>query len=220
MAWAAAFARVHRREPLVFLDRYCIDPSDISRALICLPVLVAGCRRCVVLRGPTLLARLWCLVEIFTFLAMGGSGANIDIVPFGNAPDIREAQATDRDASQLDIQYQRSDGRFDARRAQCALYVDYLTLTMVIDAFPGGVHALNEAILTSLKDGEARWRAQEEEARSSRRGTRVRPTATVAPAQDERAATRAGVPRHLAQWMRHVTSPFVTVMAQPQDASV
>jgi hypothetical protein len=223
MAWAAAFRRVHRREPLVFLDRYCIDPSDISRALVCLPVLVAGCRRCVVLRGPTLLSRLWCLVEIFTFLAMGGSGANVDVVPFGNAPDIRDAQTTERDVSQLDVQYRRGDGRFDARRAQCALYVDYLTLTSVISAFPGGVHALNVAILTSLKDGEACWRAQEEEegSRSSRRGASVRPTAAATRAQDERAASRAGMPHHLSQWMGQITSPLVALIAQPpQDASV
>jgi hypothetical protein len=212
LAWAAAFKRLHAREPIVFIDRYCLDQNDIPRSLVCLPVLVAGCRRCVVLRGPTLLARLWCLVEIFVFLAMGGSSADIDVVPFGGAPDISSARTTDRDASTREIFHSRHDGRFDARRATCALAADYLTLTSVIDAFPGGVHALNGALLNALRDGEARWRAQETEsvATSARAGYRVHPIGAGASA-DEAAVPRGGVPHHIAR--------IFAVLGQPIAAS-
>ena len=41
-----------------------IDRSDIGTSITCLPVYIAGCQRLVVLRGPSLHTRLWCVVEV------------------------------------------------------------------------------------------------------------------------------------------------------------
>ena len=62
-AWRAEFKREHKREATVWLDKYCMQSDDAARSLPCLPLYVSGCRNLVLLRGPTLLGRMWCLIE-------------------------------------------------------------------------------------------------------------------------------------------------------------
>jgi len=63
-AWRAAFVAKHGREPLIWLDRLCVDQESIGDNLACLPVYLAGCNSLVMLVGPTYLSRLWCAVEL------------------------------------------------------------------------------------------------------------------------------------------------------------
>lgn len=63
-AWRARFVRVHNREPLLWIDRYCIDQSAIDIDIVCLPLFLAGCSKLLILAGPTWLNRLWCVVEL------------------------------------------------------------------------------------------------------------------------------------------------------------
>jgi len=62
-----------------------IDQTDIATALACLPVYLAGCSKLVIFAGPTYVERLWCVVEIYTFLRMGGSLDQIEVHPFDAA---------------------------------------------------------------------------------------------------------------------------------------
>ena len=66
----------------------CIDQQNVSASLACLPVYLAGCKRLLVLAGPTYIERLWCIIEVYTFLQMGGEEQRIDIVPLGPAIDF------------------------------------------------------------------------------------------------------------------------------------
>ena len=68
----------------VWLDKGCIDQQNIDASLAALPLYLAGCDRLVVVAGSTYASRLWCVIEIFTFLFMGGSRDRIDVLPIGD----------------------------------------------------------------------------------------------------------------------------------------
>ena len=63
----------HGREPIIWFDKVCVDQNNIQDTLTCLPVFLSGCKRLLILCGPTYLNRLWCLMELFVFMSMGGS---------------------------------------------------------------------------------------------------------------------------------------------------
>eukprot|EP00928_Gymnodinium_smaydae_P026677 TRINITY_DN20877_c0_g1_i1.p1 TRINITY_DN20877_c0_g1~~TRINITY_DN20877_c0_g1_i1.p1 ORF type:complete len:609 (+),score=81.02 TRINITY_DN20877_c0_g1_i1:40-1866(+) len=71
--WREEFKAHHGREPHCWIDKYCIDQNNISIDLMCLPIYLAGSRSLLVLLGETYLQRLWCIMEISTFIIMGGS---------------------------------------------------------------------------------------------------------------------------------------------------
>lgn len=73
------FKAEHGREPTLWIDKYSIDQNDIDDSLACLPVYLSGCQKLVILCGDTYLARLWCLIEIFVFLEMGGQISDLDV---------------------------------------------------------------------------------------------------------------------------------------------
>lgn len=78
--WREEFKKANGgREPTLWIDKYCIDQNNIECSLECLPVYLAGCKQLLILCGETYLQRLWCVVEIFVFLEMGGELANLDV---------------------------------------------------------------------------------------------------------------------------------------------
>ena len=69
--WAAG------RDVSIWLDKACLDQRDITTSLAGLPVFLAGCKELLVLAGPTYASRLWCVMEIFVFVRMGGKQSNM-----------------------------------------------------------------------------------------------------------------------------------------------
>ena len=69
--WCHDFASANERPPLLFFDRACIDQKNIDDNLACLPVHLAGCSQLLVL-AMTYCTRLWCLMELFAYVKMGG----------------------------------------------------------------------------------------------------------------------------------------------------
>merc|ERR1711937_185676 len=57
-AWRCQFRAAHRREPRLWIDKFCIDQNRIEDSLACLPVYLAGCETVLVLYGPSYLRRL------------------------------------------------------------------------------------------------------------------------------------------------------------------
>ena len=49
-------------------DKACIDQVNIDQALACLPIFLAGCQTILVVAGTTYCSRLWCVIELFTFV--------------------------------------------------------------------------------------------------------------------------------------------------------
>ena len=74
------------KDAVVWLDKACINQSNIDESLASLPVFLAGCSKLLVIAGPTYVTRLWCVMELFTFLQMG---ADVDRV------DVRSIQTSD-----------------------------------------------------------------------------------------------------------------------------
>jgi len=78
--WRVTFKAEHNgREPRLWIDKYCLNQNSIDDSLACLPVYLAGCSKLLILCGTTYLQRLWCLVEIFIFLEMGGRRSHLDV---------------------------------------------------------------------------------------------------------------------------------------------
>jgi len=78
--WQAEFEGTHGRAPRVWLDALCLDVEVPQEALVCLPIFLAGSARFVALVGPTWVERLWCLVELSAFIAMGGDEDDVELI--------------------------------------------------------------------------------------------------------------------------------------------
>ena len=61
----------------IWLDTACMIRGEIDESLRCLPVFVSGCKNLAVLIGPTYYRRLWCILEVFTFVQLGGTRERI-----------------------------------------------------------------------------------------------------------------------------------------------
>ena len=101
--WAASFEQSERRPPKIWLDKACIAQDNINESLACLPCFLAGCRKLLVIAGESYTTRLWCVMEVsrphrlcappalthscplqvFTFLQMGKSTEEIEVIPIG-----------------------------------------------------------------------------------------------------------------------------------------
>lgn len=133
-AWAADFERREGRTPSCWLDKACINQQAIQESLAALPVYLSGCRQMVVLLGETYFSRLWCCMEIYTFLQMGGSVDRIEILPVA----LSSAEV-----------HLRIDA-FDAARCQCYLEEDKQRLLAVIESGFGDCQRFSELVKASL----------------------------------------------------------------------
>lgn len=115
--WVAEFKRQKGREPRLWIDKYSIDQKHIDESLACLPVYLVGCKQLVVLCGSTYLQRLWCMVELFVFLEMGGQRSNLELIPF-QTDDRKSVQAA---VAQFDVKNAKCFKDRDTTRLQCVL---------------------------------------------------------------------------------------------------
>ena len=132
-------ARNGGKDPLIWLDKACIDQNDIDASLSALPVFLAGCRELVVLAGETYASRLWCVMELFTFFRMGGTTSRIKLFQFGRVNEVRQSLET-----------------FDARKAQCFLPKDRQHLLAVIEAGFGDLVPFNSIVRSALASASER----------------------------------------------------------------
>merc|ERR1719277_217999 len=79
--WRHSFVEKRRHEPKIWFDKCCIDPGKIDLDLRCLPIFLSGCDKLVIFCGTTYLSRLWCIMEIFSYIMMGGQIGNVDLIP-------------------------------------------------------------------------------------------------------------------------------------------
>jgi hypothetical protein len=72
------------REPTFWLDKVCIDQSNISEGLKVLCINVTACNKLLVVCGKTYFQRLWCILELFMMFAFADEEdavARIELVP-------------------------------------------------------------------------------------------------------------------------------------------
>ena len=112
---------------MVWIDRCCIYRENLELSLTCLPIHISGCAKFLVLAGATYSSRLWCALELFVFVQMGGLKDDIDIrlaVPAHGTGDER-ATAVHSIVSSLST--------FDAAKAQCYLNRDRQRILATIE---------------------------------------------------------------------------------------
>lgn len=56
-----------------------VDQQNIQASLSCLPIYLAGCKQLLIIAGSTYPTRLWCLLECFTYVKMGGEISQIAV---------------------------------------------------------------------------------------------------------------------------------------------
>jgi len=134
--WREAFCKEKGREPTIWFDKCCIDQASIERDLRCLPVFLSGCKRLVVFAGTTYLTRLWCVIELFTFVHMGGCLTNVQFIPVVR-PDheVEDLKA---------IRF--SFTNFDVRNCTCFLQEDKGRMLSIITAIYGELDEFNKAV--------------------------------------------------------------------------
>ena len=130
--WAATC----KTTPTIWLDKACIQQDAIDEALACLPVFLAGCKRLVVVAGPTYVSRLWCVMELFTFVQMHGAVTapeHVDILPIGGAGATLETVAG-------------WFSNFRGERAKCFKPADRQKLLAVVEASMGDFTVFNQIV--------------------------------------------------------------------------
>ena len=109
-------------------DKACIDQQRIDESLAALPVYLSGCQDLLVVVGPTYTRRLWCVMELFVFLQMGGS---LDRVTALTLPGK---------------EVQRELATFDASKAQCFKAEDRERLLGIIESSFGDFGTFNATV--------------------------------------------------------------------------
>ena len=105
-----------------------------------MPVYLSGCQTLLIMAGPTYCSRLWCVMEIFTFLFMGGKLDRIEIHALSASDDAPTSPADGRRGLD-DLKHQFAT--FDAAKAQCFLPKDKHRLLAVVEAGFGDFQAFN-----------------------------------------------------------------------------
>ena len=140
--WAREQEEATGKEVTLWLDKACIDQNNIDQSLACLPIFLSGCQNLLIVAGPTYCSRLWCVMEIFTFLRMGGERERIELKLIAN-PGQDQAAAKRELAAQL--------GTFNASKAQCYKQEDRQRLLAVIEAGFGDFDEFNKGVREVFK---------------------------------------------------------------------
>eukprot|EP00931_Biecheleriopsis_adriatica_P105339 TRINITY_DN79896_c0_g1_i1.p1 TRINITY_DN79896_c0_g1~~TRINITY_DN79896_c0_g1_i1.p1 ORF type:complete len:520 (+),score=61.37 TRINITY_DN79896_c0_g1_i1:36-1562(+) len=148
--WRNAFIAANGREPRVWFDKCCIDQNNIECDLRCLPVFLSACKTMVVFCGVTYLSRLWCIIELFTFVHMG---RGFDKIYFQFV--LREGLEAHDHAI-----VENAFRTFDAQRCDCSDPRDKERMLGIIHTAYGGMASFNQEVRDILgrvrdQDGEA-----------------------------------------------------------------
>jgi hypothetical protein len=136
--WRQAFIAKHGREPRVWIDKCCIDQTNIEADLRCLPIFLNGCREMVVLCGPTYFRRLWCVMELFTHYHLGLFQERLIVMP------VHREDQHDADSAAM----HQAAGSFDVGLCECRSNGDRHRLMEIIRA--DGVQGFNAAMRAVL----------------------------------------------------------------------
>ena len=103
--------------PVCWFDRACVDIANVGQSLACLPVYLSGCKQLIMLAGPTFTERLWCAMEVFVFVSMGGAVERVRCLPLDGDAGVRQ-------------QFER----FNVRQTKCAKEEDKQRLLSAIES--------------------------------------------------------------------------------------
>jgi len=142
-SWRRAHLARTGKEPWIWFDKCCIDQTNIQRDLRCLPIFLSGCRQMVVLCGPTYFSRLWCIIELFTYVHIGRHADSIEIRPVWRAGVFQDQ---DKRAAEASLEH------FDAAQCTCSRPEDKRKMLSVICAAFGDLNSFNEVVHSMFQD--------------------------------------------------------------------
>ena len=115
-----------------------------QKGINCLPIFLTGCQRLLIVAGPTYCSRLWCVMEIFTFMRMGGTRERIEVKM------IMHKDHTNPAAARKELKKQFAT--FDAAKAECFLPKDKHRLLAVVEAGFGDFKEFNQHVRSIFDD--------------------------------------------------------------------
>lgn len=131
-----ATGRARTANPRLWLDRICLHVGALKlhQTLPLMPIFIAGSRHMVVLAGTSYSSRLWCAMEVFMCMQIGGTkgGSKGQLV-------ILPLRGVDPDPARL-------FANFDVHRARCASALDMHSLKAIIEASFGDLSVFNKCI--------------------------------------------------------------------------
>jgi hypothetical protein len=122
------------RSPRLWLDKVCIDQTDIKADLQCLPIFLAGSNLLLVVSGSTFIYRLWNCVELFVYVTMLQEEEM-------RKPPIVLTIGSDEEEHEC---IRKSWRDFDASTCRCFNEEDKERIFAVIACCPGGVQGFND----------------------------------------------------------------------------
>jgi len=143
--WREAFIKENGREPRVWFDKCCIDQNNITADLQCLPVFLSSCRRLVVFCGPSYLSRLWCIMELFTFVQIGRCVESMEFRVV-----LRDGQE-EEDLASIETAF----ANFDAKACTCFDQKDKERMLSIIHTAFGSMEDFNEVVRLIFR--KAQW---------------------------------------------------------------
>ena len=115
-----------------------------QKGINCLPIFLTGCQSLLIVAGPTYCSRLWCVMEIFTFMRMGGTRERIEV------KTITHKDHTNPAAAKKELKKQFAT--FDAAKAECFLPKDKHRLLAVVEAGFGDFKVFNQRVRSVFDD--------------------------------------------------------------------
>ncbi len=140
--WQQMFLSIHGREPLVWIDKMCLDQANLEDDLMCLPVFISGSAQMLVLAGRTYLSRLWCMVELFAHHHVASGEDRLQVLPV-----IRDGHR-EEDVLSMKLGF----ATFDVEHCQCSVVKDRDVLPKMIMVACGSAASFNQ-IVVSILDG-------------------------------------------------------------------
>eukprot|EP00927_Polykrikos_kofoidii_P049152 TRINITY_DN43271_c0_g1_i1.p1 TRINITY_DN43271_c0_g1~~TRINITY_DN43271_c0_g1_i1.p1 ORF type:complete len:591 (-),score=41.72 TRINITY_DN43271_c0_g1_i1:118-1890(-) len=140
--WCEDFRETHGRSPRLWLDKVCIDQTNIEEDLMCLPVFMAGCKTAFFLCGPTFHKRLWCAVELLVYRTLLVNDH------LRSQPDLWSMAQT-REQSEDCLRAFRD---FDVGACECANAEDKTRFLRIVSQFPGGATRFNHSMRETAAD--------------------------------------------------------------------
>ncbi len=155
---AEAFRQEYGRDPLLWLDKACLDQTNIAAALSQLPVHLAGCNRLLVVAGSTYASRIWVLLELYVWVAMGKPGSSIDLLVIEDGIDC---------SSSTSAAVRCSFRNASITKAQCSSEGDRNKILGIIEASFTSLGAFDRHLRRLLLDAEQATRRRLNHQRSS-----------------------------------------------------
>ena len=140
--WCADYGHTDGCSPQLWLDKVCIEQSNIQADLQCLPIFLAGCNTLLIVSSITYTARLWCCVELFVYDCMQVEEES------RHAPTVITIGADDDERERVFSSWRG----FDATACQCFDARGKARIISVIERHPGGIDGFNRHIRTLATD--------------------------------------------------------------------